>query len=644
MANDPQPIGRRGRAHQFQSFAAPPVLAVETVLQPLQPVYPDQLRGRPARAHEMQFLAKPGRLAVPTVLQPLQPVTPSRLPGRRRRAHEFQFLAKPGKFVTPVVPFVPGVGAVGAATFVLSLEPGTKVTYSWQTTVISSYDGSEQRESTISQPRRRFDGAAFLVDAGFRDLTGTLQRAAAQGSTFLLALSMEEILITADSVDVTVTVESTAGYDWVIPGQRCVVAGTNGTTVNAIVQSSTATTITIVIVDSSGNFTFNLLGTTGLAGGRIMPLVQVLLEPQQGFARFPVAVGLWTIRATANVYGFAGVDSMGIGTSITTITAGEPVPVEDLEDDDLLIWDRVNAIDGTGSESMLSRTELVDLGGMPFSIGGAAVPDWGRSIRMRSASRDDFQWLKAFIHHLRGRQGAFLLPTNRPDLVFVSTISGGIKVASASTAGGNDYVSWFASDSHQRLAITAGGVVQYASVASMTDNLDGTLSLLLDTSIDGTITQISFLEQVRLDSDDVEVSWDGSVFSADLGVVSVQETIIPPLRFIFDTVIDVFFSLPGTIKEVAGVAFGTTTLVNVRSDFSKTLSGIAALGGNVDGMVVCICTMNTDAAGISHGNENTNSAPENRMRHSNGGGGVGAADWYRYNGTLQRWYQFMKTG
>ena len=278
---------------------------------------------------------------------------------------------------------VAGVGPLGAATLALALEPGTKVTYAWGTDIFKSYSGAEQRSNTTGpMPRQRFDGNAFLLDGSDRDIRGALQRAAPAGSTFFLALPYEELVLTADSVGAVVTVVGTARCDWVLPGQRCVLVSGDGNTIQgAVIQSSTTTTITLRATDSMGNLiAITTLGAAGKAGARIMPLVQVLLENSQGFARYSVNAGMWSIRAMANVFGWAGVDSMGAGAQIVTYGACLAVPVSSLLDSDLLVWDRVNGVDNTAAEAMLSGAELVDMGALPFGIGGQVVPGWARPI------------------------------------------------------------------------------------------------------------------------------------------------------------------------------------------------------------------------------------------------------------------------
>jgi hypothetical protein len=568
---------------------------------------------------------------------------------RRHPSRRWRFPRRPKAYLTygGGGGAIAGIGPIGATTFVLSLQPGTKVIYGWSTSIYSTHSGTEQRESTLALPKQRYEGNAFLVDAGSRDVRGALQRGAASGATFMLALPFEALSILVDSpastVSVPVTVSSTANCDWALPGQRVTLVG-NGAAVNAIIQSVTATTITVVTVDTSWSFAFGTLGAAGRAGAVIMPVVPVLLDSAQGFSRYPARVDLWAIRAQALSFGFAGVDSMGIGTTMVTYTAGAAIPVATVTDSDLPIWDRANAIDGTASESMASGAEIVDLGALPLGIGAQTVPTWARSIKFRSASRDDWQWFKAFARHVRGRQGAFLLSTNRPDLVFDSYGVGGIKIKSSSVAGGGDYASWYASTSHRRLAITTSdGAITYVAVtAAPVDNGDGTLTLALDGGIFGTITKISFLETLRFERDDIEATWAGAVFSVDEIAVIARDTISTQPRVMYDTVVPLSFigSFPGS-NEFVLPAGGQSYLVRFSSDHTLTFGGISVAGGPIEGMVVTITCVNNNAFGLSCANEDTTFSPNHRM--TNAGSALKSATGlhitYYYDSGTSRWFQ-----
>lgn len=503
------PHGSAPLAHQF--FFGVPAPAPNPFAPPC---VPDALPPPPPSViNKIPFFAAP--LVTPTPPTPIKPVPlmPAVLPPPPALAHTFQFWTAPGN---NSIGNFPGFGPSGAATFVLSLSPGTKCTYSWHTDIFKSYSGQEQRINTTGPyPRQRFEGAAFLLDADTRSVRATMQRAASSGSTFLLALPHEEIITTADSVGTTLTVSTTAQSDWAIVTQRVAVVASDGTATDAVIQAVTSTTLRLDVAPNVK------------AGARIMPLIQVLLDSTQGFSRYPVNVDTWSIRCMANTFGWVGQDVMGRGAQIATYASGT-VAASSITDADLIIFDRVNLIEGTAAESMLSLTEVVDLGALPFSAGAAPVPDWARPIRYSSSASQDFQWLKAFLRLCLGRQRPFALSTNRDDLIFVSAIGSRLRVEDD-----GDYTSWYASVAHRLLALTkTDGTIQYVGVGSLTDNGDGTLTLGLDAIVTGTVSRISFLEIVRFDngdSDDFSVTWDGGTFATDLIARTVEETVISPV-------------------------------------------------------------------------------------------------------------------
>lgn len=550
---------------------------------------------------------------------------------------------------------VSGIGSAGAATLILGLEPGTQVTLSWSTDIVRSYNGLEMRSSPLSQPRLHVQGVGFFVDASSRDARGALMRAAATGSTFLLAASYEELVTTANATSTTLpvlTVTSTSGCDWALPGQRAAIVGDDGTTALVVVQAVTSTTISVVTVDKSGTPTYTQLGTTGLAGARIMPLIQVLLDPNQGFTRYPYAVDLWTIHAFAAMFGWAGQDSWGIGASIYTYTNAGPFAASRVTDADLLVWDRPNLLTDTADDALVAGSEALDLGALPSGFGDFTVPTWTRPLRYTSSDPNEWQWLKAFLRLCRGRQRAFLLSTNRPDLLWIANVSGGIKVQSSSVAGAGDYASWWTSAAHRRLAITTSdGAISYVTVLNApTDNGDGTLTLPLDSIPSLSVTQISIAEQVRFDnndSDDIAITWDGGTFAIDAVVRATQDIIVPPPSFLFDTVYSQLYAYgppppPVPTDQEFAFVLGQNTLLYWTSDRSLTFGGISVPGGAVDGMVFCVANINNSAFSLTVAHEDTTWPAGDRiwMPNRSTTGGVERTFWFVFNASVNRWVCF----
>ena len=208
--------------------------------------------------------------------------------------------------VEPVAPIIAATDELGAATLVLSLQDGARLTYGWATEIGTSHDGTEQRVSWQSVPSVRFEGTAYMTTEA-APTRAALMRSAARGATFSLALPFDEISVTADGAGATVITTPTKHSDWLQPGQRVAIVDTDDSVRHAVVQSSGDES---VVIDSA---------MVAHAGARIMPVVPVLLESQQGFARHPFAVDTWDIRAIGLTRGWAGVDAMGRGVEVLTM-------------------------------------------------------------------------------------------------------------------------------------------------------------------------------------------------------------------------------------------------------------------------------------------------------------------------------------
>lgn len=111
----------------------------------------------------------------------------------------------------------------------------------------------------------------------------------------------------------------------------------------------------------------------------------------------------------------AGVTEIGQGVSVTAYR-------------DKPIWDRQIRVDGTASDSVQALTEITQYVGVPSNFGTATRPDWGRQVSILRNSRDEYQWLRRFLHLVKGRWKSWWLPTYRADLVWISTLSGSAAV------------------------------------------------------------------------------------------------------------------------------------------------------------------------------------------------------------------------
>ena len=383
-----------------------------------------------------------------------------------------------------------------AGTLALPVELGAKVHYSWETNILTSWSGEEQRIALLARPRRRFEFTSLMTDAQARQAFGTLSQHAAAAPTFLLALAYEDVtIIDVDGADVTVP--PFAPCDWAIEGQRVVVVAKDGTFEDAAIVSVASNVLTL---DSTL--------TSAEPGARIMPGLVVYLEDTQQLSHYAVNVSRWNLTAIAKDFQFAdGSIEPGTGASI-------------VEFDGMIAWSK-GVQSAEANRSLIVGTDLLDLGFSVRPIASWAHSAWGRSLRIESHRRADWQWLKKFLHTVRGRQKAFLLPSGHPDLIPLTEVVSSELVIDAAA----NYVdAWWPSLAHRRIAIQfVNGTVAYRSVESAEDNGDGTQTLTLNMNAGGAIAQVEFLELCRLESDEVTVGWGEHGFVCEMTAHVVQE-------------------------------------------------------------------------------------------------------------------------
>lgn len=389
---------------------------------------------------------------------------------------------------------VPGRGSAGAATLVFDAANNAKVTYRFATNILRARNGYERRIALIGCPQEIYTFTTELTAGELLALQSSLARDAALGSKFLLALTHESLLLSADAAGTTVTVATTLLSDWVYPGSRVIVLGHDGTKVAAVIQSSTPTTIELDVAP----------GATGVAGHRIMPAVECALESTQQAGVYAVNGAQLTLRARGTLFGNADGDWDPQGAVVTTYTDPENLKVYP-------VWDAGIALEDSSSRALVFGTEIVDRGAAVEVVAPWAFSQFVRQVSFTVADDADRQWVKKFVGTVRGQQRPFLLPTWTPDLEPVGDASTGtIVVYGPPTVDTADYVgAWFHSTTHHFLQLwLADGTVAYRKVYDQVDNGDGTQTLLLDSALAGDLQMVSFLELVRFDTDELSIEYE----------------------------------------------------------------------------------------------------------------------------------------
>ncbi len=230
------------------------------------------------------------------------------------------------------------------------------------------------------------------------------------------------------------------------------------------------------------------------------------LETQSNLARLvgdydpatviPAAVGI----ALTPLSGGSATGAMGRGAVLTQY-AGLPV------------WDRPLANAGAAADPVHALSEIIDLGGVPYPIGQADYPVYGRALTISSDDPDDWQWLKLFLSTVRGAQGVWWLPTYRADLTWVSSGALSLTVRSDDDS---DIGAWYPKQRDRLMVRQVDGTVTYLQVTgAIVDNGDGTQTLTVDATLSAEdVELVCWLEPCRFQSDTFEITWGtGRTFS-----------------------------------------------------------------------------------------------------------------------------------
>jgi hypothetical protein len=94
-------------------------------------------------------------------------------------------------------PPVPPVSPDGVATIFVRLESGASIRMVWPSGICKTYSGLEFRAANLDLPQVSFSGSAYLIGDNVRKIRAHLQRFAAQGQAFQLALPWEGVHATA---------------------------------------------------------------------------------------------------------------------------------------------------------------------------------------------------------------------------------------------------------------------------------------------------------------------------------------------------------------------------------------------------------------------------------------------------------------
>lgn len=151
-------------------------------------------------------------------------------------------------------------------------------------------------------------------------------------------------------------------------------------------------------------------------------------------------------------------------------------------------------LDGDVTDGVHSLIAIVDHGGAPYAVATSDSADWYRTVNVQAG---DWQYLKKFLHTVKGRQKSWWLPSWRDDLPFVSAGVGTITVEDV------DFATWWPALREHIQIVEDDGTITYAKVTAAVNNGDGTRTLTVGVSVAGA-SLISWMELCRFDAEEAE--------------------------------------------------------------------------------------------------------------------------------------------
>jgi len=372
----------------------------------------------------------------------------------------------------------------GLRAILFPLEPVIPIleTLSFRTDIITKRDGEEQRRSLRENPRQSFE-LVYEVDGYDRQFLDT-RMFSSQSRVFGVPLWWEPTVLTAPALagDGTITVESTDFADFRVG--FLAILWTSTTVYEAqVVLAITATTIQLA----------NVLANSFPVGTRVMPVRASMISSTVRGAKYPKNVQRTTLRATVFEPGVSLADTSAFPSFNGKVLLSEP-----------------NAVEGTLGETYERRIVVVDseTGLMDF-FSGETVSRRASTKTFVSRTRQRLWQVRQLLHALRGRAISFYLPTFYDDLIPLTGVSSGGSSISVSNVGLSDLGGVAHPHDAVRILLKSGAAISklIASVSELdaaTEQITitgtwGTTALLED------IDRVEFLEETRLDGDEVQI-------------------------------------------------------------------------------------------------------------------------------------------
>lgn len=368
----------------------------------------------------------------------------------------------------------------------------------WKSVVRKHLDGTETRAALLTKPRETYQLNYRLGDTDMVRLAADLYNYTDEDLWLVPQWWDPHVVTSASSSNINLVSIATD----IIAGQWVYVEQDDGTP-GEFIQSNTVGTTLVTTVGA--------LSTTYTAGARMYParLVQLAQDNSAG-SRYPVELTDLQISViTQDFYPLGG--SGSTLNSLDSLTLLEPDPLGDspreIYNRGLVFFDKATP---PGVASWRAQADIL------------------RPRSYLATTRGELQWWKAFLDQRLGDCVPFLASTGTPDLILYEQPATGSATIKVDITDTDFDAEWFGSGNtaHKHLQLVDTQVTWEATISSVLDNGDGTMTITFTPALPGiplTITRVSFLERCRLEGNEVTISHSPTSSRIDLVLRTVQE-------------------------------------------------------------------------------------------------------------------------
>jgi len=379
--------------------------------------------------------------------------------------------------------------------FVLIPETPVIEVWSYDTAKAVSYDGTEQRAALRSEPKTMLEYTYILDEA---DRTQVYRQ---------MLNNIRGLFVVPLFANATETLEPMSAGNTTV---YCDLTRTDIRVGNRVYYTtSRADVYGTAFVESVGNGFFTVVGGVSIdlpAGSWVMPMRETFITDGGSIAMASMSGESTFVFVSANRRKLV---RPAAATGLVAEFDGLPLlDLRPLADND---------VDEEFTANVRYITQASDVPPAAFSTWNMPAIEGEREYLARRPL--DMDYWREFADKTVGQRSSFLVPSFRPDLTPVPGLSAGADVR----VHGEHYWSWGAVDSYSRLRFeTSAGV--YNRKVSSVSRIGGNTAIVLDTALPAAdILRISYLNRVRLATNDIRLEHHDMQSLVTIGIRTVNE-------------------------------------------------------------------------------------------------------------------------